>query len=304
MNWDDLRVFLAVARNRSLSAAAKSVGLDSTTVSRRLARLAKSLNATLFEQYSGVHELTERGTELLRHAEAIEAAALSAQEVSDVGRWLGGRLRVSIPEGFGWFIGKHMRSFHERYPHVAVDLVTSTSGKGHLSPSKREAEIDLISTRPSRGPVTVRRLFTPTVQLFASKNYLAQHGPINSLGDVVNHTLIGYIDNLLFSEELNYLAQLRLAAEPILKSSSIIVQYSLVASGAGIAMLPTFIGAQDPDLLVLLPDQVRQTHDLWMVVHQDTRKIPRVRAFIGWLLEVIEENRSLLTSEEGTKSLA
>jgi DNA-binding transcriptional LysR family regulator len=298
MNWDDLRVFLAVARNRSLNAAAKSVGLDSTTISRRLARLAKSLNATLFEQYSGVHKLTERGAELLRHAEIIEAAALSAQEVSDVGRWLGGRIRVSIPEGFGWFIAKYLHSFHERYPHVAVDLVTSAGGKGHLSPSKREAEIDLISMRPSRGPVTVRRLFNPTVQLFASKDYLAQHDPVNALDDLVHHTLIGYVDNLLFSDELNYLGRLSLVVEPALKSSSIIVQYNLVASGAGIAMLPTFIGAQDPQLVVVLPDRVRQTHDLWMVVHQDTKKIPRVRVFISWLLEIIEAHRSLLTCAE------
>lgn len=301
MNWDDLRVFLAVARNRRLGAAAKSVGLDSTTVSRRLARLAKSLDATLFEQYSGVHQLTERGAELLRHAETIEAAALSAQEVSDAGRWLRGQLRVSIPEGFGWFIAKHLRGFHERYPQVAVDLVTSTSGRGHLSPSKREAEIDLTAMRPSRGPVTVRKLVSPTVQLFASKNYLEKHGSINTFEDLSNHTLVGHIDHLLFSPELNYLAELGLVVDPMLHSSSIIVQYNLVESGVGIAMLPTFIGAQNPDLVVLLPDQVRLVRDLWIVVHQDMRKIPRVRAFISWLLEFVEENRSLLICEKSGK---
>jgi DNA-binding transcriptional LysR family regulator len=302
LNWDDLRVFLAIARTRRLSAAAKSLGLDSTTVSRRLARLAISLDATLFEQYSGVHQLTERGIELLRYAETIEAAALSAQEISDSGPWLGGQLRISVPEGFGWLIAQHLHSFHEQYPHVTLDLVTSASGSGHLSPAKREAEIDLISMRPSRGPVTVRKLVSPTVQMFASKSYLAKHAPIRTLEDVVNHTLIGHVDHLLSSHELNYLAQLGLVAEPVLHSTSILVQYNLVASGAGIAMLPSFIGSQNPDLVVLLPDVVRQVRDLWMVVHQDMRKIPRVRAFVGWLLEFVDANRSLLVCEETARS--
>jgi DNA-binding transcriptional LysR family regulator len=300
MNWDDLRVFLAVARNRRLSSAAKSVGLDSTTVSRRLARLEKSLDATLFEQYSGVHQLTERGSELLQHAEAIEAAALSAQEAADVGQSLGGRLRVSIPEGFAWLVSQELHTFHKRHPQVAIDFVVATSGRGHLSPSKREAEIDLTALRPARGPVTVRRLVSPTTQLYASKGYLQEHGPIDSLADLANHTLVGHIDDLLLTPELNYLAEIGTVEEPILHSSSILVQYNLVASGAGIAMLPNFIAAQSSDLQVLLPEHVRLVRHLWMVVHQDMRRIPRVRAFTNWLLEVIQAKQSLLVCEDLT----
>jgi DNA-binding transcriptional LysR family regulator len=294
MNWDDLRVFLAVARSRRLSAAARSVGLDSTTVSRRLARLEKSLNTTLFEQYSGVHQLTERGSELLQHAEAIEAAALSAQESADVGHALGGRLRVSIPEGFASLISRELHTFHQRYPQVMIDFVIATSGRGHLSPSKREAEIDLTAVRPSRGPVTVRRLVSPTTQLFASKAYLEKHGTIASLADLADRTLIGHIDELLLAPELNYLAEIGVMAEPILHSSSILVQYNLTVSGAGIAMLPNFIAAQCPDLQVLLPEDIRLVRHLWMVTHQDMRRIPRVRAFTSWLLEIVEAKQSLL----------
>lgn len=294
MNWDDIRIFLALARTGHLKESARRVGLNSTTVSRRIARLSDSLGEGLFDQYSGGYSLTARGAQLLQDAEKIEAVMLSIKEEKRPQK-LAGRVRVSVSEAFGLFLAANIADFHFRYPGVEVDLAVSSAGR--LNPSKREADIAIGVRRPIRGLVAVRKLFTAVTRLYCAESYLERYGPIRSIDELGSHSLVGYIADLVYTNELNYLAELGLDLEPTIRCSSILAQEELVAGGAGVGMLPQFRASTHANLVALFPEEIHVHRDLWLIVNQDARKLPRTRVFIDWIQELIDQNRTILTGD-------
>lgn len=292
MNWDDLKIFLAVARARKLSSAARTLGIDATTVSRRIERLAADLQTTLFEPSAGGQVLTEAGGRLLAHAEAIERAALAAR--ADVGGergLLSGVVRVSVAEGFGtWIIARHLGAFRKANPDIIVELIASS---GFLNPSKREADLAVMLARPTSGPLLARRLTDYQLHLYASPAYLESAPPLTSLADLRHHVVIGYVPDIIYSPALDYIAEIRPGSTPDIASSSINAQHALAVSGAGLCLLPRFIGAQDARLQPVLPDQVSLTRSFWLVVHRDTRQLARVAAFVDWLVRLIASEKAL-----------
>ena len=291
MNWDDLRIFIAVARARKLAVAAKTLGLDATTVSRRIERLAAGLGTTLFEPTPAGLALTERGTQLLHHAEAIEHEALAARgEVAGERRLLSGTIRVSVAEGFGtWIVARHLRHFHKANPDIVVELIASS---GFLNPSKREADIAVMLARPKAGPLVARRLTDYGLRLYATRAYLDAAPPLETRDDLHRHILIGYVPDIVYSPALDYLAEVRPGAAPDIRSSSINAQHALTASDAGICILPCFIGDQDDSLLPVLPE-IAITRSFWLVVHKDVRQLARVAVFVDWLVALVEAKAGL-----------
>lgn len=174
-DWDDLRVFVTVARMRRIAPAARALGIDATTISRRLSRLAQALDAELFEQVGSERVLTHRGVALFRHAESIEGEALAAAaEVKGERESLSGHVRISVAEGFGTFIlAPALPSFHARHPGIHLDIV---SASGFLNPSKREADMAVMLARPQRGNLSVQRLADYRLHLYAAPSYLARAG--------------------------------------------------------------------------------------------------------------------------------
>lgn len=286
-DWDDLRTFLAVARAGRIAPAARALGIDTTTIGRRLTRLSQSLDSTLFDIAGGERRLTERGQSLLRHAEAIESAALAAMD--DGGGGVGGptgQVRLSVAEGFGtWVLAPAVAEFSRQYPGIQLDLVTAS---GFLNPSKREADMAVMLARPQRGRLMVRRLGDYRLHLYASPDYLARAGRPERAAQLKDHTLIGYVPEFIFSPELDYLDEVEAGLEATLRSTSIIMQQRMIAEGAGIGVLPDFIGRRDAALVPLMPDQVEITRSFWLVMHGDLRKLARIAAVAQWLQERIE----------------
>lgn len=296
MNWDDLRLFLAAARAPRLAAAAKSVGLDATTVGRRLDRLARDLGTTLFEAGPAGRVLTPRGAQLLLHAEAIERAALDARaEVGGERGQLSGTIRVSVAEGFGtWAVARHLVDFHRLHPNIVVELIAST---GFLNPSKREADVAVMLARPTSGPLVSRRLTDYRLGLYAARAYLDRAPPLRSTADLRDHVLIGYVPDTLYSPALDYLAEVRPGTDPDIRSSSINAQAALAVAGAGLCVLPRFIGAREPALVPVLADAVAITRSFWLVVHKDVRTVARIAAFVDWLAATVRAEREVLLGE-------
>lgn len=293
MQWDDLRFFLALARNRTLGSAAKTLGVDATTVARRIDRLAGTLGAPLFESGPGGHLPTPRGEALLVHAEEIERSIIRAGEgrQGGAGRFAG-TVRLSLSEGFGtWIVAPNVAAFSARHPGIALEIVTTN---GFLNPSKREADLAVMLARPKEGPLTARQLTDYTLGLYASSAYLARKGVPGSRGDLAAHDLIGYIPDFIYWGELRYLADIDRAIVPAHQSSSINAQLALARGGAGIAVLPHFIGLKNPDLVRLLPDEVSIRRSFWSVVHSDLSRVGRFRAVLDWLSEICVAERALL----------
>lgn len=280
-DWDDLRIFLAVARARKLAPAARTLGIDATTIGRRITRLATGLGAPLFETVGGERQLTPRGEALFAHAETIESAALAAMgEVAGDARSLSGQVRLSVAEGFAsWVLAPSLPAFHRVHPDIRIDLVTAS---GFLNPSKREADMAVMLARPRTGRLVAAKLGDYRLGLYAARAYLADHPAPTSVDDLRRHSLIGYVPEFIYAPELDYLGEIGSGLEARLRSTSINVQHRMVAAGAGIGVLPAFIADRDPALAPVLPATgIRRS--FWLVTHSDVRRLARIEAVAAWL---------------------
>ena len=293
MEWGDLKLFLAVARSGRLADAARSVGLDATTIGRRIQRLERALETTLFEKAPTGHILTERGQALVDDAERMEAAAIDLQTL--IGRDRGkltGVIRISVSEGFGsQIVAPRLRGFLDLHPSVAVNLIASS---GFLNPSRREADIAVMLARPKAGPLVTRKLTDYHLGLYATEQYLAKAAPVRDVADLRAHHMVGYIGDLIYAPELRYLAELDARLEASICSSSIVAQAQLIASGAGCGILPCFIADRLPGLRRVIPDQIDIRRSFWLVVHHDARRIARIGRFIDWLNALTVELQPLM----------
>lgn len=276
-DWDDLRIFLTVARLKRMAPAARSLGVDATTIARRLTRLEQALGTKLFEQSGGERVLTQRGVVLLRHAESVEGATIDALvDVRGEQHSLSGHVRLSVAEGFGtWILAPGLRRFHEEHPGIHLDVVTAS---GFLNPSKREADMAVMLARPQSGYLTVQRLADYHLHLYASTDYVERHGQPETRSHLIDHTLIGYVPEFLFTPELDYLDEVDTGLEATLRSSSIGIQRRLVIDGAGIGVLPDFMAAHDGRLTRILADMVEIRRSFWLVTHRDMTKLARMSA--------------------------
>ena len=292
IHWNDLQDFLAIARAGQLARAAALAGVDATTMGRRLRRLEMRLGQTLFEQTREGQVLTESGEVLLAQVEGMEAAAGRIAEGVRPASGLSGTVRISLSEGFGtWIVARQIHRFVAAHPGLTLDLVASS---GFLSPSKREADIAVVLSRPRAGPVIASKLSDYELQLYATPAYLAATGTPTQAAELAHgHRLIGYIPDLLYAPELRYLDELHPGLAATVRSSSINAQHRLIAAGTGIGVLPCFIGNADPTLVPVLPAR-RIRRSFWLVTHKDTHQLARVRACRDWLLETVQRNREVL----------
>lgn len=292
LNWNDVRVFVAVADAGSLGAAGRNLGLDPTTLGRRLRRLEAHLEATLFERTRNGQELTEAGEALLAKARAMALAAGEIDATLSQQAGLSGTLRISVSEGFGsLFLTDYLAQFVSAHPALAVELVANS---GFLSPSKREADIAVMLSRPKAGPVICRKLAEYRLMLYASEAYLARAGTPQAPANLAEgHTLVSYVPDLIYAPELDYLGEIQPGLTAQLRSSSINAQARLIANGAGAGVLPCFIGDAIPGLRrVCTSFAIRR--NFWIVTHRDTHKLARIEAGKTWLLDCVRDGRERL----------
>lgn len=291
-DWSDFQAFLAIARAGQLARAAATLGLDATTMGRRLRRLEARLGVTLFEQTREGQVLTEAGEALLASVEGMAMAAATIAEPGSGAGHLGGVVRISLPEGFGgWVMPREVAGFAAAHPGLTLDLVANS---GLLSLSKREADLAVTLSRPKAGPVIARRLTDYSLRLYASPQYLDVAGSPRDPGDLTaGHRLIGYIPDLLFDPALNYLDELHPGLAATLRSSSINAQHHLIAASAGIGILPCFIGDADDRIVPVLPER-RIVRTFWLVMHKDTHQLARIKAGKDWILATVQKHRAAL----------
>lgn len=291
-DWSDYQAFLAIARAGQLARAGAALGVDATTMGRRLRRLEARLGATLFEQTREGQILTEAGEALLDRVEAMAQAASGIFEGGSGTGGLSGTLRISTSEGFGsWFLAREVSSFAAAHPAVTLDIVASS---GFLSLSKREADIAVMLSRPKAGPVIARKLSDYALRLYASPAYLAAQGTPSRPAELAqNHRLVGYIPDLLYDPSLRYLDEIHPGLAVTLRSSSINAQHRLLAGGAGVGVLPCFMGDADPGLVPVFAER-RILRSFWLVTHKDTQNLARIRAGKEWLIDAVQRQREVL----------
>lgn len=295
-DWNDYQAFLAVARAGQLARAAQLLGVDATTIGRRVRRLETRLGTHLFERNSQGQHLTEAGETLLENVETMARAAELIGERSAGDGSVAGTLRISVSEGFGtWLLARHIPTLLDAHPHLTVDLVASS---GFLSPSRREADIAVMLSRPKAGPVLARKLSDYALRLYASADYLADRGTPQTIDALATtHRMVGYVPDLIYAPELAYLEEIAPALPVQMRSSSINAQYRAIVGGAGIGVLPCFIGDSDPNLCPVLPDR-RIIRQFWIVTHRDTSNLKRVRLGKDWIEHAIHAERALILGQK------
>lgn len=294
MNWDRLQYFLTVAQHGTLARAAQALKVDATTVSRQISALEQQLGERLFERSPAGFLLSSAGRELMPHAEAMASAAarIDLHDSQNRGSSLSGQLRVSLSEGFGsHFVASRLHSFLHAHPALEVDLVASS---GFLNPSRREADLAILLAQPRKGPLITRRIANYQLALYAPASRPDWHdGNGDSRLSTSGIPIVGYIPDILYAPELDYLEEIEPGLKATARSSSIIAQSQMIASGAGIGVLPCFLAADHPDLHLIRPN-TRLQRSFWLTLHQDLVQQPRVRAFIDWIENQIWQGRHLL----------
>jgi DNA-binding transcriptional LysR family regulator len=291
MNWDDVRIFLAVARAGQFLGAAKRLELNHATVSRRIAALEEALRAKLFRRLTTGSELTPAGERFLEIAERMEADMIAARStLAGEGDDISGTVRIGAPDGFGVaFLARHLGELTATYRELTIQLVPVPRS---FSLSRREADIVITVERPSEGRLVAGKLVDYTLGLFASRAYAQAHGLPRTVTDLSNHTLIGYVPDLIVSPSLDYDAEFSPDWRSTFAISSALGQAEAVRAGAGIGILHTFIARTMPELLpVDIVRPIRRAY--WLVYHETVRPLRRVQLVAGYITRAVERERAL-----------
>ncbi|HTA93349.1 MAG TPA: LysR family transcriptional regulator [Polyangiaceae bacterium] len=293
MNWDDLRYFLGVARHGSLSAAAHALRVTQPTVGRRIAAFERELGTKLFVATRAGQDLSATGRELLVYAERMELDALAAERLS-TGRDLGMRGNLSITAS-DWLVGAVLAPliapFSAQHPELELELVAEPR---HLNLMRREVDIALRPSRFEDGDVVQRRVAVVAFGLYASEAYLARHGLPNFGNRCAGHRLIAMSSALTKIPDLEWLPALTSNASVAIRSNGREAMATLASAGVGIACLPRLLGDKQPRLRLLRPPTSAPERSLWLGVHRDLRRLPRVRAALSFLADAIERIRPAL----------
>lgn len=283
MNWDDMRIFLSVAREESLTGAAKALRLDPATAGRRIARLEHEMDAVLFVKSPQGYVATPAGERLLAHAEAAEAAMTGAlAEVRGEAQGLTGTIRVGAPDGCASYLLPHVtRRIAEANPGLDVQIVALPRV---FNLSKREADLAIGVSRPRAGRLRIQRISDYGLHLAASETYIAAHAPIRSRADLAAHRVVGYIPDMIFDRELDYLAELGLSRVD-LASNLVSVQLGWLRAGAGIGVVHDFALPDAPELRLILPGELGLTRAFWLIRHADDARVDRLNRFAEALAE-------------------
>ena len=293
MDWDNLRFFLELTRAGRLTTAARRLGADHTTVSRRVQALEKSLGVALFIRDTTGYTLTEAGRSLLPQVELMEGASVQIEQtLPNPGENLSGQVRIGATEGYGtMLVAGQLSELSHRHPHLHLDLLALPRA---VRLSRHEADIVITLERPERGPFIITKLTDYVLRLYASKDYLQQHGPINTRADLEKHRFVSYIDDLVFSKDLLFLDEIAGSGAVGVRSTSVLAQQEAIAAGAGLGILPAFTADSDPRLSLIMPAQIRFIRTFWMLMPIELKDIARMRVTWDFLREMAEGERGRL----------
>jgi DNA-binding transcriptional LysR family regulator len=294
MNWDDMRYFLALCRTHAFVSAASELKVTHSTVARRISALEASLQTQLFQRTEKGCQLTPAGEALLPYAERLESTVIHIEEsVSGKDNQLSGCVRIGTPDGIGnCFLASRLSKFQLHHPALEVELIPVPM---YYSLSKREIDILITVKRPTTGNYVARKLTKYKLGLFATPEYLENHQAIITKEDLRGHRFIGYIDDLLFDQDLRFMDEFYTGLKIKFRTSTVIAQMNAVAAGAGIGVIPYFMAHEKETLVPVLPDQQIE-RGYWLQVNPDSKQIARVRATIDFIVDQVESEKDLFHS--------
>ncbi|PMW98967.1 LysR family transcriptional regulator [Pseudomonas sp. FW215-R2] len=284
MDWDDLKVFVFVAKSNNVTEAGISLKVSASTVSRKIAALEESLGTVLFSKKTNGYFLTEAGRTLLPLAlETEERFKLMERQMSQPGDRMAGQVRIDCPELMGThLIIPGLAAFRDQHPEISFDFINSA-----VSSKLTQSHSDIIVRlrRPDNGNFTMRRVGTLMQGLFCSQGYAATHGLPTEPGDLKDHNLIGWTEEMAYMPLAQWLSEVSGDQKLWMRVSNLNAQLKAVEANLGIAALPAYVGHQS-GLLQVLPDRPSRTSDIWLLRNQATQGVSRVDRVVEYLTEL------------------
>lgn len=294
-DWDDLRHLLAVARHGSTLAAGRALGVDQSTVQRRLAELERRFGQALVQRQPTGYQLTGFGRALLPHAERVEAAVLLfKQQLAAAAADVSGVIRVTCPEPIVYRITQTdlLKRFHARHPALQVHFVMSDK---YIDLAKGEADVALRSGDTDDGALVGRKIGDSVWAVYASKGYIERHGRPQRVDDLAQHALVGFDDSMAKHRIAGWLRKVAPDATLVGRSNSVLGLVYSAKAGVGVAALPMPLGDAEPDLVRVI-DAVPELTRIWrLLTTAELRQTPRVSAFFDFIVDELDTLRPIIT---------
>jgi DNA-binding transcriptional LysR family regulator len=286
LDWNDLRYFLAVAREGSTLAAGRHLRVSQTTVARRIAALEAAVGFPLFDKRQAGYALTPAGEGLMERARQVDIAATAFSEAATAEkRDTSGTVRITTQEIFMILLAPMLRELHDRHPEIMIELDDSQDfrdlGEG-------EADVALRSAHGDLGPGVVgRRIGPDDWTLYCSRGYANEHGVPRTRAQLRKHAFIGGGGPKLWRAYSTWLHDLGLDDRVVMHHASAMGMLSAIRSGLGIAVLPCIVADAEPDLVQCVPPRGDHGRTMWLVTHERVKRTPRVRTVIDFLYDRI-----------------
>jgi DNA-binding transcriptional LysR family regulator len=285
-NWGDLRIFLSLAREGTLTTAAKSLGVSHPTVARRVQALEKQIGARLFERLPDRFVPTTAGEQLLADTEAMEKAALSINRRSaGLSDTVSGVVRLSAGEAMAAWLARHLPELRESLKQIEFEL-TASHTLANLS--RREADLLIREQVPDLGGIVARKLGRVAYAIYGHRSFTRTKTELQA------QPWIGFDDDHAYMPGQAWLHELLGGAKPAIRGNNWLVLREATRAGAGLAVLPCFLGDRDPQLHRIGSVLPEVFADQWLLVHRDLRALPRVRAVMDAMIVLFQRERALL----------
>ncbi|HEU4403774.1 MAG TPA: LysR family transcriptional regulator [Polyangiaceae bacterium] len=277
LDWEDLRVFVALARAGSLSAAARALKVSHATVGRRIAALEGTLGRALFDRRADGYALTAEGAAVLGLAEGMDERALAIVRRSGRQAGLTGTVRLTATEGLAErLLIPRLKGFHRRHPGINLEVLSDPRS---LSLARREADVAVRLARPQAGELFTRRLAALAYGVYAAPG-----------GDT--SAWVGFDDAFAHLPEAQWLARHAAGERVALRANSPLSQLAAVRAGFGKGVLARWFAEDAGGLVEVAPPAPPPVREAWLVVHRDLRDVPRVRALLDAVVAIFEAERS------------
>ena len=291
LNWDDLRVFIDVARTANLTQSSRRLKIDHSTVSRRVAQLEAALGASVFERTRTGLKLTEIGERILRHAENVESAVIGIRSEAGNETTANGVVRLATMEGIAsLYIAPRLPLLRQTAPDLRLELVTSPQV---IHVARREADLFLSFFRPPGQGLVSEKIGEFMLDLYASPLYVAQRGAPKSKADLNDHDFVTYIDDFIQVDAVRWLRDIVDEVHSVFNSNSMIAQMNAAAAGLWLVLLPRFAIHDGSPLMRVLDGTVSTSREIWVNVHHDLQFAPRIKTIVNFLKRQISADMAL-----------
>lgn len=289
-DWNDFRYFLAIARSGSLAGAGRELGVEHTTVGRRLAALETELGTRLFLRGPDGLVATDAGRAILPLAQEIEARFEAIdRRLSGGDDRVEGTVRFSISEAFTGYFVKHFGSLRERHPNLTVQI---SSGNRSADLMRGEADLAVRAREVTEPDLLARKVAVAGWSLYAAPDYVARKGAPSEPEDLGGHDVIGFDESLANTPGGLWLGAHAQGANIVMRGNSIVAAINATICGMGISAVPCFFAESEPRLRRLTP-RVLGGRDIFLVVHPDMAKVARVRAVMDFVVELFARDGAL-----------